>query len=162
RPVLLRLHFEVDGKPSAAVLDVWVKELFAFLDRNGDGVLDEAEAARAPRPEGQLQRRQQGGGFPNGAVQTGALSDADLTGEGLAPERPTAATGMARTGAPPASFFMAAGKLDLAQQILSRYDQDQNKKLSPEEAGLDGPLFKRLDANGDGFLDVSELARLVG
>src|SRR5262245_20105420 len=54
-PVLVRLHVLVDGKPFRAVhrgtWDEYLKRLFRHLDRNGDGVLDEQEAAAAPPPE---------------------------------------------------------------------------------------------------------------
>ena len=39
RPVLIRLHVRVDGKPYSAAWETYVHELFNYLDRNGDGVL---------------------------------------------------------------------------------------------------------------------------
>ena len=43
RPVLLRLHVSVDGKPLRAARDAYVKQWFDFLDHNGDGVLSGRE-----------------------------------------------------------------------------------------------------------------------
>ena len=48
RPVLVRLHVRVDGKPLPAAWDDFMKYLFAYLDVNGDGVLSKQEAERAP------------------------------------------------------------------------------------------------------------------
>src|SRR5581483_7382654 len=53
-PVLLGLRALVDGKPldeaHRAAWDEYVRRLFAHLDRNGDGSLDEREASAAPPP----------------------------------------------------------------------------------------------------------------
>jgi hypothetical protein len=48
RQVLIRFHVQIGGKP---LLDLWedfMDKLFAYLDRNGDGVLSKDEAARVP------------------------------------------------------------------------------------------------------------------
>src|SRR6202030_3301006 len=54
RPVLLRLHITVDGRPFRAAhreaLDAYLAALFTQLDANGDGVLSEEEAQRMPPP----------------------------------------------------------------------------------------------------------------
>jgi Ca2+-binding EF-hand superfamily protein len=50
RPVLIRLHLFVDGKPHSARWTTYLTRWFHFLDRDEDGVLDRAEAARAPSP----------------------------------------------------------------------------------------------------------------
>src|SRR5262245_11588342 len=48
RPVLVRLHVRMDGRPVHAAWDDFVKNLFKYLDTNGDGVLSKEEAERAP------------------------------------------------------------------------------------------------------------------
>ena len=48
RPVLIRLHVHVDGKPYATRWTEYLTRWFRFLDRDGDGVLNATEAARAP------------------------------------------------------------------------------------------------------------------
>src|SRR5205085_9747419 len=54
RPVLIRLHVEVDGRPlraaARAATEEYLRALFRHLDRNGDGFLSEAEAAHVPPP----------------------------------------------------------------------------------------------------------------
>src|SRR5438309_2009218 len=54
RPVLLRLHIVVDGKPFRAAhreaLDGYLAALFKQLDADGDGLLSEEEARRMPSP----------------------------------------------------------------------------------------------------------------
>jgi Ca2+-binding EF-hand superfamily protein len=48
RPVLIRLHVRMDGKPVRQAWTEFMSGLFDYLDVNGDGVLDKSEAARAP------------------------------------------------------------------------------------------------------------------
>src|SRR5687768_7029581 len=51
RPVRIRLHIRLDGKPFRAAWDDYISQLFDYLDQDGDGVLNEEEAARAPKPQ---------------------------------------------------------------------------------------------------------------
>ncbi len=48
RPVLIRMHVQLDGKPVQAVLDDFMQHLFTYLDLDGDHVLSTEEAERAP------------------------------------------------------------------------------------------------------------------
>ena len=48
RPVLIRLHILVDGKPYGDRWQGYLMRWFHFLDRNEDGFLDRKEADRAP------------------------------------------------------------------------------------------------------------------
>src|SRR5262245_3438118 len=51
RPVLIRLHVRVDGKPVQEAWDGFMKHLFAHLDINRDGILSQQEVERAPTVE---------------------------------------------------------------------------------------------------------------
>ena len=81
RPVLVRLHVRVDGKPLSAAWDDFMKHLFAYLDVNGDGVLSKQEVERAPAPNqlvnfyGGLGRR-----IPSSVLKMEAL-DSDKDGK---------------------------------------------------------------------------------
>ncbi|MFO0842723.1 MAG: hypothetical protein U0797_10060 [Gemmataceae bacterium] len=59
RPYRVRFHLSVEGRPFRAGWDRQVGRLFAYLDRDGDGRLSPAEAARAPDAD---QWRQLSGG----------------------------------------------------------------------------------------------------
>ncbi len=48
RPVLIRLHILVDGKPYPARWNEYLTRWFRFLDRDENGFLDRKEAERAP------------------------------------------------------------------------------------------------------------------
>jgi Ca2+-binding EF-hand superfamily protein len=48
RPVFIRLHLRVNGRPFRAPWDEYTQKVYAFLDVNGDGTLSKEEAERAP------------------------------------------------------------------------------------------------------------------
>jgi Ca2+-binding EF-hand superfamily protein len=56
RPILVRLHVRIDGRPFGEVQreswDRYYRSLFHWLDRDGNGSLDESEAKRMPPPVG--------------------------------------------------------------------------------------------------------------
>ncbi len=53
RPVLVRLHVTIDGKPFQTVWEEFVASMFKSLDRDGDGFLNADEAIHTP-PAGVL------------------------------------------------------------------------------------------------------------
>jgi len=55
----------------------------------------------------------------------------------------------------------AAGKMQIARDVLARYDKDKDGRLSREEIGFPKKLFDQLDRNKDGKLSVLELLRWV-
>src|SRR5262245_55174727 len=48
RPLLVRLHLQVAGRPYQHGWNRTVHELFRFLDHDGNGLLDEKEVRQAP------------------------------------------------------------------------------------------------------------------
>src|SRR4051812_42194224 len=48
RPVMLRLHLTVDGKPFSQGFDDYLRKLFRYADRDGNGYLDREEIKRLP------------------------------------------------------------------------------------------------------------------
>src|SRR5262249_10161648 len=52
-------------------------------------------------------------------------------------------------------------RLQLARELIHRYDKDKSGKLTREEIGLEEELFNLLDRNGDRVLDATELMRYV-
>ena len=260
RPVLLRLHILVDGKPYSEAWDRFVKKLFDNADANNDGVLDENEIKRLP-PATMMQQLVRGNFYnfynqqlltraqidndpqaqitlekvkayynktaqvsaiqiapmvnynynqPNGNQLTAALlrhlggkdgkldlkklaNTDDLVAKldtnddevldpnelmvGMAARgpiqlQPGGGGGMmgpgGRVSAGETSLVLVpketgssrlTERLNLAKEIVAKYDKDKSGKLTREEIGLDADSFKALDRNGDGLLDLTELLR---
>jgi Ca2+-binding EF-hand superfamily protein len=139
--------------------DVLTERLFALLDTDRDGKLSKEEMERAPAILAKYDRNDD------------ELIDQQELQEGLgrtaiariAERRPGRVT---RQPGPPVvllghgdSARRLTQRLSVANQLLSYYDRDDDRKLSREEIGFPAELFDRLDANHDGQLDSLELLR---
>jgi Ca2+-binding EF-hand superfamily protein len=151
RPVLVRLHPEVDGRPLRAVWEDFVGQVFKYADADGDGVLSRAEAERAPPPAVLL-----GGGFPgNIPLPTFDALDSDKNGKVT---RAELAAYYRRSGAGP--FHFRAGGADAMDGRAGRVRivGAGGSGPRPSADALNEALFKLLDADGDGKLSAAELA----
>src|SRR5262249_13069542 len=243
RPILVRLHLEINGKPFADVWDEFLNKLFAHLDLDGDGVLTKKEMERVPsaqdflmflngqyynvqgqfaRPDeidnnpkdGKITREELAAYYARAGITSfratlgggrnasGQLTDIlfrrlDLNGDGkLSPQEIAVAhrtlrkldldedemlsreelTQSGRGGgyeiveyavsmprqpndSPVLALVPGQPVSVLVRQLLGRYDKDHNQKLTREEIGLEKEAFEQLDANHDGQLDATELAK---
>src|SRR5262249_4032086 len=82
RPVVVRLHLYLDGEPHARKWETFVKKLFAFLDRDGDGVLDRSEAKNIPDPAHLAQLLQGNAQFNGAVVLTPNMAELDTNKDG--------------------------------------------------------------------------------
>jgi Ca2+-binding EF-hand superfamily protein len=180
RPVLLRVHAQLDGKPVQAAWDGFMQYVFAYLDVNGDGTLSQDEIERAPTLDQILTGglgRAFGGGMGKGAtpaVPTLADIDTDKDGRvtlaelaafyrksGFTPVQVQPDTG---TGSPLAGLALYGGQRPeptveaVAQAIFVLLDTDKDGKLTRDElAGAPTVLLAR-DTNDDEMIVPSELA----
>jgi Ca2+-binding EF-hand superfamily protein len=160
RPVLLRVHVRVDGKPYYAPWDEYTKKLFAHFDRDGNGTLSKAEAERAPAAQ-QLQLFLQGS-IGNGQTQTLRMAEADADKDGKLSLEEFRAY-YRRAGFVPLNVYVNANtqRTDAVNDALYKYlDADKDGKLSRSELAQAPTAFTRLDTDEDEMITAAELAPL--
>lgn len=152
----VELRVEVDGTPVSAIWDETFARLFAFFDRNGDGVLDAKEAARLPSPL--ALRQAMGSGFTPPVGSAPAFADLDRNGDGKV--TPDELTGFYRA-AGVGNVLFGVGRLpasaELSAALLKHLDTDGDGKVTEKEwkAAADAP--KKLDVNDDELIGAGEL-----
>lgn len=127
------------------------KQVFAFLDTDGNGSIDANEiSSAADRILGKDGDR-----------------DECVTFDEFLPPAPPVNDPVALLNATPKPAATASQQLrDLSdpfvgRRLLQLYDRDRSKSLSAAEIGWSEPRVNALDGNGDRLLDVDELARIT-
>lgn len=159
RPVRIRLHVRIDGKPLRHAWADFIDGLFRYLDRDGDGILSQEELQRAPRPQLLLQLLR---GNPSEMRTASSRSGPELqvslvggkvTREGLA--------GYYRlSGVEPFVAFMQDKTTQaeaLTDALFKNLDLNQDGKLSTEELLAAASSLRALDQNDDELISMHEL-----
>jgi Ca2+-binding EF-hand superfamily protein len=139
-PVVLRLHLLVDGRPAAEVRARYFDRLFADLDRDGDGFLTRAEAARAPSVA-----------FLQSFLNGGAAADAQ---DNVAPLEQLDAGRRGRVSRHEFEAYYRRAGLDRVRLVVAPADHTADV--------LTDVLFGLLDRDGDGKLSRAELKQAAG
>jgi Ca2+-binding EF-hand superfamily protein len=149
RPVLVRLHVDIDGRPLGKAYEDFITHLFQHLDTDKDGVLSPAEAARIPPPQLLFD--------PNGlfnfaarvrpgveAARPGKMSREDLAE-------------YVRKNSAPAFQLVYSGAAPVVGNQVVVFANGYGTVAAPTEEANE-TLFKLLDTNKDGKLSREELA----
>src|SRR5262249_49584775 len=160
RPVLIRLHIEVDGRPlremARAATEEYLRALFRHLDRNGDGFLSEAEAVHVPPPL--LSLPGTGSDSVHVAFNFRAL---DANGDGKVSLDELRDYYQHFQGDAFVHHFhtgMPSDGAALGQRLFAVLDTDGDGKLSRDEIANAAKALAKLDANLDDILTPEEVA----
>jgi Ca2+-binding EF-hand superfamily protein len=166
RPILIRLHVEVDDRDFDAAWDEYVEALFKFLDRDGDGLLDAKEIARAPTSQQFMQAL--GGNVMAAPMVVDPESqerdvakqefetdeDGKVTLEAFARFYKKYGAGPVRvTNYPPQGTAADA----LTDALFELLDTNRDGKLSQQELANAEKKIIQLDANEDDLVSTQEL-----
>lgn len=152
----VELRVEVGGTPVSAIWDQTFARLFAFFDRNGDGVLDAKEAALLP--SARSLRQAMGNGFtpPVGAAPTFAELDRDNDGKAT-PDELTAHYRANGVGNVQIGVGRLPATAELTAALLKHLDADGDGKVTEKEWKAAADVLKKLDKNDDELIGAGEL-----
>lgn len=161
RPVLVRLHVRVDGKPYTALSDGLLQAFFEYLDRDNDGFLNKDEAKEAPNAQTMQQFRQNGFLFFNGRGGKTNLNELDADKDGKV-SREEFLTYFRRSNirplqVSPAPNFVASTNA-LTDALFRHLDLNGDGKLTKEEVSQAATTLMQFDQDDDEVVTAQELS----
>jgi Ca2+-binding EF-hand superfamily protein len=153
RPLLVRLHIQIDGKPFSLAWDRYMEDLFDYLDRDGDGILSKEEGERAPAAAN----------FQTFSAMVPRAEFRELDTEpvdGTVTVEKLAAY-YRRMGVGPLALVtrtaQAVSSSALTDALFQHFDKNKDGKLSKEELCAAPKILARLDVDDDEMVSPEEL-----
>jgi Ca2+-binding EF-hand superfamily protein len=161
RPVLLRMHIQLDGKPLGASRNQYIKRWFDYLDRDGDGVLNRQEARLVPSLQSLQQLRGNGFFLPRPNAAATAFAELDRDGDGKV-SLAELTFHFERAGFRPVEVISAGSQQSLydrpSEVLFQQLDAKGQGKLSGDGVRQAADmLLKKFDADDDELISIEEL-----
>ena len=157
RPVLLRVHFQVNGRPYFEVWDSYFNQLFDYFDLNKDGTLSKEEAEHCPNVNFLQQHLSGSLGFGQ-QNQTVKMAEIDTNKDGKVTREEFMLYYV--SAFPPVRFNSnnASASADRVNDVIFRQLTGQKDgKLTAENLAKARTAFARLDDNEDELISRAEL-----
>jgi Ca2+-binding EF-hand superfamily protein len=161
RPLLIRLHIRVDGKPYALRWKEYLMRWFRFLDRDEDGFLDGKEAERAPHPHALELLMSDPSNFTSVSAPDFEEFDRDRDkrvslDEFLRFYRSSSA-GPVRLAPPSNQPIQGVSQDALNDALYKLLDSNKDGKLSRSELAGAAKILRKFDGDDDELLTLQEL-----
>jgi Ca2+-binding EF-hand superfamily protein len=159
RPILLRLHIQIDGQPYPLAWDEFIRKLFGYYDLNGDGVLTEKETSRIIPGQVLLTLLLGNYDYFNFQTNYAPVAEIDTNKDGkITREELTAYYRKAGAGSLRAEQNPQGGKSgQLTTSLFRHLDLNKDGKLSPEELAAAPVSLRKLDLDEDEMIAAAEL-----
>jgi Ca2+-binding EF-hand superfamily protein len=164
RPLLIRIHIQINGKPFRDVWDEALHDLFRYVDLDGNGVLDANEVVHAPPPPFVLQLLR--GSYMETAAKRSRRSlelQVNLVGGKVTPQG--LGTYYRLSGVDPFVALVqdqSSQAGPLTEALFRELDANKDGKLSREELQAAPAVLHRLDLNDDEIISQEELLPVQG
>jgi Ca2+-binding EF-hand superfamily protein len=156
----VELRAEVDGVAVSAIWDETFAKMFAYFDRNSDGVLDSKEAALLPAARSL--RHAMGNGFTPPVGAAPLFTELDRNGDGkVTPRELTAYYRASGIGNVQIGVGRLPASAELTAALLKNLDTDADGKVSEKEWLAATATLKKLDKNDDELIGAGELVPKV-
>jgi Ca2+-binding EF-hand superfamily protein len=161
RPVLIRLHVQMESKPHYEKFFDFFKEFFAQLDHDKDGVLGTEEVKLVPQAQF-MQRLMQGQFFFGDQQGRQKVATTELDTDKNGKVSVTEFTDYyRRNNIIPLRLVASSGSVNtdrLNDAILKQLGAEKEGKLTEASAGKAREVFGRLDKNEDELITADEIA----
>ena len=163
RPVVVRVHLAIDGKPAHEVWRDYIQRLLEAADRNGDGALTAEEATAPPKSDSPF------AGEASALLTSFGLWQADVDPPDGRLSLDELATFARFNGRGPFQFPQAQGpapgnpavfgmsNVNPGEVLFKALDREPDARLTSEELQSAAESFRKLDFDGDGAVSIDEL-----